>query len=275
MKGGLFINTMVQSTKSKNRYMPYNTAAIREAADSLMVAEAIGIDIQDNRSNKNRISILCPGHNDEHYGSCFLTEEGCHCYSGECNRTYDIFEMVKLHCNVNFREAAGLIADMCGGRERFLIEDNDKTEESNPNDPSISKMISRPDMELIGVYSTPVYAILEIIPDYYEEERESGTRHIWYPGDPDKDENDYVVIEKMVTKNPLWDLFKEDPATYDELIQNKAWEALERARETQKFYSKYSRTLARTVIPTIRRIEDIIIENGGSLRNPPDFIAEG
>ena len=269
-KGGLFINTMVQNLKTKTRRTKYNTIAIKEAADALLVAQAIGMDIQDNRSYKNKVSVLCPGHDDRHHGSCYLTERGCHCYV--CNQDFDVFDMVKLQCNLSFRDAAGLIADLCGGRERFLIDDTDGAEDSEFGELNAFRMISRPDMELIGVYSTPVYVAREVIPSYYEQEREPGTRNTWYPGDPDKDEDDYVVVEEMVIKNPLWDLLKTNPQVYAELIQNKAWEALEREREMQRIFLESSRSVAREFTPTIRKIEAILIEYGGSLRNPPDFI---
>jgi len=236
-----------------------------------MVAQSIGMDIQENRYSKNKISVLCPGHDDRHYGSCFLTERGCHCFV--CNRDFDVFDMVRLHCSLDFRNAAGLIADLCGGRERFLVEENNDDPDSD--DPGSIKMISRPDMDLIGVFSTPVYTIREAVPSYCEPERKPGFRHEWYPGNPDKGEDDYVVIEEMVMKNPLWELLKSDPATYAELIQNKAWEAWEKYRDIQNIFSKHSRIMARELTSTIRKIEEILIEYGGSLRNPPEFIMKG
>lgn len=262
---------MVQDAKRKTRRKKYNSVAIKEAADPLMVAREIRMNLQENQGSK--VSVLCPGHDDQHHGSCFITEKGCHCYSGECNRTYDVFDMVMLHCNMNFKDAAGLIADLCGGRERFLIEDNG-SEDADSTMQGNLKMISRPEMELIGVYSTPMYVTREVVPSFCEPERQSGIRHVWYPGDPDKDEDDYVVIEEMVVKNPLLELLRSDPEAYAELIQNKAWEKWERYRHIQQCMARYSRQIAREITPKIRYIEEIIIEYGGSLRCPPNFIDE-
>ena len=278
MKGGLFINTIVQS-KKKVRRTKYNTVAIKEAADPFMVAREIGMDIQDDRDipdykrQKSKVSVLCPKHNDRNHGSCFLSESGCRCFV--CNQTFDVFDMVMLHCNLDFREAAGIIADLCGGRERFLIDDEYGLEEQDSDDQGIIKMISRPDMELIGIYNTPIYAAKEVVNSYCERERLPGYRHTWYPGDPEKDEDDYVVIEEMVIKSPLMDLLKNNSQLYVELIQNKAWEALESYRDMQAAFLKCSRLYARELNPTIRRIEEILIEYGGSLRNPPEFITKG
>jgi hypothetical protein len=269
-KGGLFINTIVLNEKKKRR-TNYNVFAIKEAADSLIVAQVINMDIRDYGSRK---SILCPGHNDHSHGSCFLTEKGCHCFSGECNRTYDVLDMVMLHCNVDFREAAGIVADLCGGRERFLLEDENIIEDIESEEQINFKLISRPDMELIGIYNSPVYVIRGIVNSYSEPEKLPGFRHTWYPGDPEIEDDDYVVIEEMVVKSPLLEMLKSDPQVYAELIQNKAWEMLERYRDTQKYFFKCSRIDARKLTPTIRRIEEIIIEYGGSLRNPPEFVTK-
>ena len=78
----------------------------------------------------------------------------------------------------------------------------------------------------------------------------------------------------MVLKSPHLELLNDDPLGYAELIQNKAWETLEKYRDLQNTFMRYSRTMARAVIPTIRRIEEILIEHGGSLRCPPEFIEE-
>ena len=40
----------------------------------------------------------------------------------------------------------------------------------------------------------------------------------------------------------------------------------------QDEYAQYSRDWARAITPSIRRIEEIFIEYGGSLRSPPRFI---
>ena len=266
MKGGLFINTAVKNMKTKVRKTKYNLVAIKEAADAVLVAQAIGMDIEDTRFEKSKISVLCPGHDDRNYGSCYLDERGCRCYV--CNRNFDVFDMVRLHCDLDFRAAAGLVADLCGGRERFLIEDNGEIEDEFL---VTQRIISRPDMDLIGLHSKPVYSCCEVVPDYYRPEREPDTQHVWYPGNLNKDEDDYIVIEKVIIKTPLIEILKNDPEFYTELIQNKAWEALENQLQIQKFVGSISRKAARDMLPIIRHIEEILIENGASLREPPEF----
>jgi len=264
-KGGLFINTAFTKNPQRTKY---DTIAIKSAADSYMVARAIGMDIQDNnRTSKNKVSILCPGHDDRHHGSCFLTQTGCHCYV--CNKDFDLFDMVMLHCSVNFPEAAGMVADLCGGRERFRIEDTDYIGNDDDYTTGGTSSISRSDMQLIGVFSTPVYIAREAVPDWAEPERTRGTRHIWCPGDIDKPDSDYVVIEECIVHDPLRELLREDPQEYFRLIRNKAWETLKEKLDWQSFARKISRPYARTLIKDIRKIEEIIIEHGGSLKEPP------
>jgi len=261
---------MMGSAKKKTSRTKYNTAAIKEAADVMMVAQAIGMNIQHKRYYKNKVSVLCPSHDDRNHGSCFLTERGCRCYV--CNESFDVFDMVKLHLNLDFREAAGIIADLCGGRERFLIYEDNESRATGGQ--SGLKILSRSDLELIGIYNMPVYVTHEAVFSFCEPERRPSFRHVWHPGDPDTDTEDYIVIEKMALKSPLLELLKDDSLGYAELIQNKAWETLEKYREIQDSFMRYSRTMARAVTPTIRRIEEILIEHGGSLRCPPEFMKE-
>lgn len=243
-----------QEKQAKSRGGKYNLEAIRSAADALLVAESIGMDI--DRSGRKRPSVLCPGHDDKHHGSCYITARGCRCFV--CNKDYDVFEMVMLHCGVRFYEAAGVIADLCGGRERFLMA----ADAGKPD----ARLLNRRDMDLIGIYNTSVYAVREIVPDYAEPPLQKGFRHEWYPGDPDKNEENYVVIEECVCKNPLWTLLDEDPDEYNRLIRDKAGETLLACRVYQKEAYQHSRSLARDLAKDIRRIEEIYIEHDGSLR---------
>jgi len=239
-----------------------------------MVAKAIGMDIQDDdHYGKRKVSVLCPGHNDRHHGSCYLTQTGCHCYV--CNKSFDIFEMVMLHCGINFPEAAGMVADLCGGRERFLIEDAGYTEDEDDDIVTGgAKIISRSDMQLIGIFNNPVYVAREVVPSWAEPERAQGARHTWYPGDIDDPDGDYVVIEECAARDPLRDLRREEPQEYFRLIRDKAWEALEQKRGWQNFARKISRSYARSLTKDIRRVEEIIIEHGGSLKEPPKELGE-
>lgn len=235
-------------------------ADIKEAADPVVVARAINMDIEDDSvetlDSKRRVSVLCPGHDDNHHGSAFLMKGGCKCFV--CNKTYDVFDMVRLQLGVNFEDAVGIVADLCGGRERFFIADTDASYQP--------RIIGNKDMKLLGIYNKPIYVVRSIVPAFAEPPTEKGFRHEWFPGDPNKNEEDYVVIKECVCKNPLQELCNENPEEYRRLIRDKAREGLEEYREERKRLFAFSHSASRALNTPIRRLEELYIEHGGSLR---------
>lgn len=262
-----------------NKNMKYSKELIREikaAADPLLIALWINMDVDLSQDEirsilhaehhlertddfhdyrRRRISVLCPGHDDRHFGSCYITAGGCRCFV--CDKEYDVFDMVRLHQNVSFRKALETVAEYCGGMEHFLSS----VSESYPD----SRLINRTDMDLIGIVNAPVYGLCEILPEYMHMSKEPGTKHIWIPGDPENEETGYIAVEKCILKNPLQELFFHNPGEYKRLIRDKAQEALLEYQHERKRLSAFSHSQARTMIPLIRRAEEIYIEYGGSL----------
>ena len=234
---------------------------IREAADPVVVARAVNMDIEDvsatSLDSRRRLSVLCPGHDDKHYGSAFLMKGGCRCFV--CNKTYDVFDMVRLQLGVSFEEAVGIVADICGGRERFFT-----AEVSSGN--YLPRVIGYKDQGLLGICNKPIYAVRSIVLAYAEPPLEKGFRHEWYPGDPKINEEDYVVIEECVCKNPLQELCMENPDEYRRLIRDKAGEALENYHIQRKQLFAFSRSRSRALDIPIRRLEELYIDYGGSLK---------
>ena len=235
-------------------------AELKDAADPVVVARAINMDIEDGTvatlDGKRRVSVLCPGHDDNHHGSAFLMKSGCKCFV--CNKTYDVFDMVRLQLGVDFEEAVGIVADLCGGRERFFAENTEGAYQP--------RIVGNNDMKLLGIYNKPIYVVRSIVPAWAEPPQEKGFRHEWFPGDPKKDEEDYVVIEECVCKNPLQELCNENPEEYRRLICDKAGEALTEYRDERKRLFAFSHSASRALNKPIRRLEELYIEHGGSLK---------
>lgn len=234
---------------------------LKDAADPVVVARAIDMDIEDpsvmSLDQRRRVSVLCPGHEDNHHGSCFLMKGGCKCFV--CNKTYDVFDMVRLHLGVSFEDAVGMVADICGGRERFFSV-------SSASGQWQPRVLGNNDLKLLGLYNKPIYVVRSIVPAWAEPPLQKGFRHEWFPGDPKTDEEDYVVIEECVCKSPLQELCAVDPEEYRRLIRDKAGEALEEYREEQKRLFAFSHSRSRAMNKEIRRLEEIYIEHDGSLK---------
>ena len=236
----------------KSKKVKYDIDAIKDAADPEGVASAIGMDL---KKYGRRISVLCPAHDDRHHGSCFLTESGCHCYS--CGKSMDVIDMVQFVCDITFTEALGMIADLCGGRDRFVI--SGKAEEK-------FSIISRADMKLIGIFNSPVYAVKTTVPDYTVPPRKKGLRYTWYPAEKVGDE-DYYLVEECVQKNPLGYLANNDRAVYYELIRGKAFEALGKSMQLWKVMRLYNKAIASEYEMQIKRIKEIWLKHGGKTSN--------
>lgn len=191
--------------------------AIREAADIQVVAEEIGIPIQLGKKNP---MILCPCHDDEHFGSCYLDlkRNTFKCYS--CGAHGDVFALVQAAMGVSFARAKEIVAEICGGSTQFKIQPGDET------DIAYSGMIPRVDQEFIGLQNTPVYVSsgfynsLEEIDD--EERAQAETIY---------DKDNYVVgycTTRKAASNPLYTLMKDDPEMYRFMIDSFCENTIER-----------------------------------------------
>lgn len=182
-------------------------------ADPLTVAEYIGMNVV-RKGSHNFIS--CPGHKarlgkeDRNISNAVLTDKGYHCFA--CHETVGLIDMVMEFLNCDFKTAIYLIAEACGGEDRF-VSDNKK-----------SKMrritLSREDLELLGLAS----------PDFSE-------RHIVNASDtePITEPHQYSVMTNgeyiVYSKNSGWSLTKlaqKDCWAYKNLIARKAREAMEK-----------------------------------------------
>lgn len=93
---------------------------IIECADVVLVAEKIGVPMQDCG---DKILILCPGHEehvghpDRNFGSCMLTQHGYYCFAH--GKATNVIKMVMEQSQINgqpfnFYEAAEYVATICG-----------------------------------------------------------------------------------------------------------------------------------------------------------------
>lgn len=178
--------------------------AVKEAADIAVVADEIGIDME---YRQKKAFILCPFHNDMHFGSCYLLPDNrfkCH----SCGASGDVFDLVQKALNLSFTEAVRTVADICGGAEHFVLEGNIEDIIAR------EKFISRDEQKLIGICDKPIWIAEEVI-DSKDEAEETESLIPTYNSDDEC--VGYCVMER-VTTSPLFSLFKEDPDTYHELI---------------------------------------------------------
>lgn len=195
---------------------------IKAIADPETVAECLGIDTK--RRGKN-ISILCPCHDDRHYGSCYLTEKGFKCYA--CGASGDVIALAQHARNCSFIDACEYVGDIYGI----------KTDTTTPA-PKRKKLLDGKYLRLIGlapknekVYVDKAIYDAPIDPDF---PLKNGQRLKWIPASSEN-EPDHYVLQEVATANPLRDLLETDETEYHALICRKASEAAEKYREMIKF----------------------------------------
>lgn len=215
----------------------YVTQLIKDIADVETVAECLGLQTQRRGS---RVSILCPCHDDQHFGSCYLTPKGFKCYA--CHEHGDMIKLVQKTLNCDFVEACDFIAGIYGQADDF------KADNIRP----MKRVLDEESLRLIGLSNTDdsgnrlgkVYVDIIIVPSNFPESKlQKGQRLKWVPlpnyedcgsifddRPPNTSPDGYYVLQELITSNPLQELLNEDEKAYKELICRKATEAADKYR---------------------------------------------
>ena len=123
---------------------------IRESVD----CRAIAIDLLDLPYRKigTRYEILCPFHNDRHFGSTVVYETHMCCYA--CGKSADAIELVRQVLNVSFRDAVQKIAEFAG----IKLSDQEQDDQRDV------LYISRDDVSLIEMSPKTVKSLFKVNP---------------------------------------------------------------------------------------------------------------
>lgn len=288
---------MSTERRSKRPYKKsgrYNMDRIEGMVDIVTVAEHLGLDIQQ----KGKLpSILCPCHEDKHFGSCFLKNNRFNCYS--CHAHGDAVELVIAVKKITFREACEYVCSIYG----------EATDFQNIGEKPKKKGLDEDDLELIGlskgdrVYSDVGFFDFEIdaqeVVDRAENKRQMKVE--WTPfGDEEfekgaKTYGTYRVM-RLQCADPLQELLEENEDAYWFMISEKARESAQKyqdmidmALRPEKYYDAsnidrfifayecYQNSLSVTfevwkdmLEANIKRCEEILKKHAHSLPNPPE-----
>ena len=218
----------------------YDEERILEDADSLSVAEYLGLEI---RNAGKRHQIYCPGHLerlgkvDSRMGSCYLLEDGSrikgyHCYA--CDKTVSLPNMVMEIEDCDYKEALGIIADSIGGREHYMTSGSGKDFEER------EKILSEQDLKVIGLLTAVsfdsvmnAYSSKEEIQEVNKKNQESDDEdvaHITLSAKTDTSASletpTYLAVHHQTIS--LKSIFQEDPEFYYYLVRTKAKESMDK-----------------------------------------------
>lgn len=213
----------------------YKTDEILAVVDPVDVVNYLGLE---TKRCGQKVSILCPKHDDKHFGSCKLTAKGYKCYS--CGAHGDVFDLVQTVLNVSAKKSFAIVGDICGGREHFRYS---KKESSSlyEKEKSYTKLPDAKTLDFIGIAvntpgeyrNTSVYVCKEVIGEFDEYERKAGEK-VYFETARNPDDNCKVIMQ-CVDRNPLQTLANEEPEVFKELIRNKALETMKKYAEMKSF----------------------------------------
>lgn len=224
---------------TKNIY--YDIEKLKEV-DIVNVAEFLNIAIDHNDygyKGKRRIKILCPAHNDAHFGSCFIFDNSFHCFA--CGAHGNVINLA-MHVVGDFKKACEIVAQVGGGADLFTGNNNNK-------EFKIFKFLKREEHKLIGLNQKPLFTFSgDSEPHHYE----------WFPDE----NNGYEIAEYLADRDPLRTLAKDEPQVYEGLVLNKCLETID-------YYKRIIKILRREISPSdageIEKIHYEIAEKCGGV----------
>lgn len=202
---------------------------IKEKANGKEIAELLGIQLKQMGTN---FSMLCPKHDDRHFGSCFVTDFGFKCFS--CQESGDVFDLVMTHMGCDFTTAKHFLAEHYG--IPIKKQKRKKTSAQTLNKEELILIGLKPTKSkiehIVGIYSEEEYSP-EIL-----KENESAEWH------PHINENGvfsgYYLIKTVVDSNPLLTLSSQNYNLYKQMVFYKACETLKKYREMKNTFETLS-----------------------------------
>lgn len=104
----------------------YDFNKLNDDIDVIDLCSNLGIKMR--KKGPNRYDIICPEHNDRHYGNCILTDKGYHCFACGAHRTTPI-EIAKTVLNLDFLETVDYLLknEVENPNKYYLEEDGNNT----------------------------------------------------------------------------------------------------------------------------------------------------
>lgn len=195
----------------------YDLDTIQELVSMEDLASVLGIE---TRMVGGKLSILCPFHSDEHFGSAFVWENGIYCFAEE--KFYSIFDVYMQVTGSCFSDAVEDIVRIFALPESVQI-DNKKEDKILP--------FTRAELKAIGLIQAERRSERYIMGCSDENERlESGCCIKKTAVD------EYIIYKKGSSQYiHLMELMQAEPDTFWRLVSDKCMERYEVLAESVKF----------------------------------------
>lgn len=180
------------------------------AVSTLDIVEEFGIP---NKTRRGRTYLLCPGHDDTHFGSCYIdkNDNGYYCYV--CGEHVDKWNMVLRLKNNDKADTCSWFFQMAG-----------LTPTGKPKDDPYKKVIRY--IKEIEPYTKNSVVYSDLYP--CEKSDSSYGRNI---------NGEYLFSEISMT-NPLMELYKTNKSAFVTVVSTRLKKEQERARKLTSLYKK-------------------------------------
>ena len=183
----------------------YNLKRIKEDLSCVEAAESLGIKIQKKGNN---YSMLCPAHNDRHFGSCFCYENKWKCFA--CGAGGDVYSLIHEATGLTNAELFEEAAKLTGNPKRYLEGEQEQIEYHNKR---AEFPLTDEELGLIDMKKT---YIVNDVKNVGSNDEETNLKKIGY-------DEDNVVYGRFETLS-LYDIYNDDKETINEIIKDKALE---------------------------------------------------
>ena len=191
----------------KKTFSSINREKLLDRADDIAVLQAY---TQTRKWNGNRLEILCPFHDDNHFGSCWYFRKDRKVYCFVCHEGGNIIDVVmKKHGWSESQQAYDAMREIAQLSGVDLAEVSDSvTPEDQERMKALPPMLTPEEMKVLGLFNDPVR-----VTSFQEN-------------DPDSYQNETWI------SNPLGKLRQDDAEEYRRLVISKAKEAISDDNQT-------------------------------------------
>ena len=187
-----------------------------EDCDIEYICESVGVEM---RQRGTATEVLCPFHDDQHFGNARIREKGIYCFA--CGRFYSVFDIVMKNMGISYFDAYKYVAEHTGDLSNYMAKSKKKIR-------AVDQFpLTKDELQFIGLADNRAKNIL-----YYTDDKPKNKCHY------DSILNDdgtwsYAVYENVLfTMRDVWDV------SHAECIEILGDKTCEKADEVRQDYEE-------------------------------------
>lgn len=199
--------------------MDITKAELRERllddCDPEYICDLVGVEMR----HRGRVTeVLCPFHDDRHYGNARIRGKGVYCFA--CSKQFSVFDIVMKKLNIPFYEAYKFVAEQTGDVSTYLVPKTKNQRKKQQDDFPLSVQ----DLKFIGFDDHKI----KIIDRYTNEKPADNEKYdCLLEEDPDFPDGKWMYAVYKTLPVSIKTLWKEDKAATLQMLGDKVCEVSE------------------------------------------------